>query len=102
MFVLALILLSIGLLLTLYLYLNIDTLIKGKNPDTYSAASVILLDNLKDPLVTSRAYFTEPLTGPTGDFVGYSPVSEDNWLHSFTHEETQDKRSEYDNIRSLI
>lgn len=82
----------------IYIFLN-DTDSPVKIPPT---ASETLSDMLKDPLVTSRAYFTEPATGPIGDFVGYSPVSQDDWLHSFSHKEPQDKRSKYDKIRSLI
>lgn len=82
----------------IYIFFN-DTESPIKIPPTASEA---LTDMLKDPLVTSRAYFTEPATGPIGDFVGYSPVSQDDWLHSFSHKEPQDKRSKYDKIRSLI
>jgi hypothetical protein len=56
-------------------------------PGTVTATTV-LEDNLKDPLVTSRAYIVETSTGSIGDFVGYSPMSQDDWLHSFTHEES--------------
>lgn len=93
----AFILMALGLLVGLFLYLKSDILMKDA-----PTASDILVDNLKDPLVTSRAYFTEPATGPIGDFVGYSPVSQDDWLHSLPHEEPQDKRSKYDQIRGLI
>jgi len=34
-------------------------------------ASEVLRANLKDPLVTSRAYFTESISGSTGTFVAY-------------------------------
>lgn len=77
----------------------------SKAPDMLtgnSGALNILMDNLKDPLITSRAYFTEPATGPIGDFIGYSPMSQDNWLHSFTHEETEDERSKYNKISGFI
>lgn len=70
--------------------------------DEPSTAHNTLMEMLKDPLVTSRAYFTEPTTGPIGDFVGYSPMSQDDWLHSLPHEESQYKGSKYDEIRSLI
>lgn len=91
-------LLALGLLLAVYFYFNIEKIMNEDDP----MATDILLDNLKDPLVTSRAYFTEPATGPIGDFVGYSPVSQDDWLHRFTHEESQDERGKYDKIRGLI
>ena len=93
----AFILMALGLLVGLFLYLKSDILMKDA-----PTASDILVDNLKDPLVTSRAYFTEPATGPIGDFVGYSPMSQDDWLHSLPHEEPQDESSKYDKIRGLI
>lgn len=86
-----------AIMLALFVYIKSDILMKDA-----PTASDILVDNLKDPLVTSRAYFTEPATGPIGDFVGYSPVSQDDWLHSLPHEEPQDKRSKYDQVRGLI
>lgn len=89
-------LIGLAIVLSIFVYLKSDTL---TDPTTASDA---LVDMLKDPLVTSRAYFTEPATGPIGDFVGYSPVSQDDWLHSLPHEESQDKGSKYDKIRSLI
>ena len=36
-----------------------------------ATASEVLRANLKDPLVVSRAYFTEPKSGSIGGFVGY-------------------------------
>lgn len=89
--------LALGIVLSLYVFFAKDAILKNE-----PTASDILLDNLKDPLITSRAYFTEPSTGPIGSFVGYSPVSQDDWLHSLPHEEPQDERSKYDKIRSLI
>lgn len=91
------ILLATGLLLGLFVYLKSDVLLKDS-----PTASDTLVDMLKDPLVTSRAYFTEPATGPIGDFVGYSPMSQDDWLHRLPHEEPQDESSKYDKIRGLI
>lgn len=88
---------SFGLFLGLYFFTMKDQIMKDD-----PKATDILMDNLKDPLITSRAFFTEPATGPIGDFVGYSPMSQDDWLHSFTHEESQDERSKYDKIRSFI
>jgi len=73
--------LAIGLFLGLY-----DRAQKSK-PDI--KASEVLRDTLKDPLVVSRAYFTEPTTGPIGDFTGMeSSWSEDNRLHGFSHKES--------------
>ena len=94
---LAFILLTMGSLLGVFVYLKSDVLLKDS-----PTASDTLVDMLKDPLVTSRAYFTEPATGPIGDFVGYSPMSQDDWLHRLPHEEPQDESSKYDKIRGLI
>ena len=91
------ILVALGLLLGIYFYVKKEQIMKSE-PN----ATDILTDNLKDPLITSRAYFTEPSTGPIGDFTGYSPMSQDDWLHSFTHEESQDERSKYDKISGFI
>ena len=95
--VVAFICIAIAIMLSIFLYIKSDILIKDA-----PTATDVLVDNLRDPLITSRAYFTEPATGPIGNFVGYSPVSQDDWLHSLTHEESQDERSKYDQIRSLI
>ena len=92
------IIITVLLVAGLFLYLRKEEVVESDS----NKATDVLMDNLKDPLVTSRAYFTEPTTGPIGDFVGYSPVSQDDWLHSFTHEESQDERSENDKIGSLI
>lgn len=89
--------LALGLVLSLYVFFSKDEILKNE-----PTAINVLIDNLKDPRITSRAYFTETSTGPIGSFVGYSPVSQDDWLHSFPHEEPQDERSEYDKISSLI
>jgi len=94
----AFLLIGLALVLSIFVYLKSDALAKTEDPK----ASDVLVEMLKDPLVTSRAYFTEPATGPIGDFVGYSPVSQDDWLHRLPHEESQDERSKYDKIRSLI
>ena len=51
-------------------------------------ASDVLVDMLKDPLIVSRAYFTEPLSGPIGDFEAYDSIPEDHWLHGFPHEKS--------------
>jgi len=101
----AFLLMVIGILSALYLYFQKDVLLKARPKDISEdtvTASETLLEMLKDPLVTSRAYFTEPATGPIGDFVGYSPVSQDNWLHSLPHEKSQNEGSKYDKIRSFI
>ena len=79
--------LCLGILVAIYIFLNQKNLVMDILPPPVIATDV-LTDNLKDPLITSRAYFTEPATGPIGDFVGYSPVSQDDWLHSFSHEKS--------------
>lgn len=58
---------------------------KNKSDTAYEVA----LELLKDPLVVSRAYFTEPATGDIGNFEPFSSSgwSEDDWLHGFSHEE---------------
>ena len=91
---------TLGLFVAIYTYFNI---IHPKTP-TIIMASDVLRDNLKDPRVTDRAYYTETTgpTGPIGDFVGYSPVSQYDWLHGLPHEESKDKGGEYDEIRRLI
>lgn len=91
-------LLVMGILSSIYFFFIKDRILK-QNEDM---ASDVLFDNLKDPLITSRAYFTEPEVGSIGNFVGYSPMSKDDWLHSFSHEEPQDERSKYNKIRSLV
>lgn len=96
--VLAYLFIGLALVISIFVYLRSDALVNIEQPKT----SDILLDMLKDPLVTSRAYFTEPITGPIGDFVGYSSVSQNDWLHSFSHEEPQDERSKDDKIRGFI
>lgn len=65
-------------------------------------ATDVMTDMMKDPLVTSRVYFSETIDGPVSDVIGYSPVSQDDWLHSLPHKEPQDERGKYDNIRRFI
>ena len=43
-------------------------------------------DTYRGP-ITDR--FIPPKYGPIGSFVGYSSVSEYNWLHGFPHEKTK-------------
>lgn len=49
-------------------------------------AMEVIEDNTKDPVIVSRAYFTDSKEGSIGDFKGYSPRPEDNWLHRLPHE----------------
>ena len=100
-------LVALVLIVGLFIFFATD-LVMGSNSKASdmimgkSKARDTLIDNLKDPLITSRAYFTEPAKGPIGDFIGYSPMPQDNWLHSFTHEETKDEGGEYYNISGFI
>ena len=55
----------------------------------YISATEVMEENLKDPVIVSRAYFTEDKLGDLGNFTGYSSVSEDHWLHGFPHEKAQ-------------
>jgi Na+/H+ antiporter NhaC len=48
-----------------------------------NTASEVLAAQLKDPVVTSRAYFTERKNGSTGSFVGNFPWEEKEWLHGY-------------------
>ena len=58
-----------------------------KRKNKSDTALEVGLELLKDPLVVSRAHFTEPATGDIGDFEPFSSSgwSEDDWLHGFTH-----------------
>lgn len=58
----------------------------NRRKNKQDTASDVFFDLLKDPLIVSRAYFTEPVTGDIGDFEGYDSVPEDHWLHGFPHE----------------
>lgn len=43
-------------------------------------------DLMTDPLVVGRAYFSEPETGPIGNFTGTSSWPDDNGLKTLTEE----------------
>lgn len=53
---------------------------KSKSGTENVRASDVAQDILKDPLVVSRAYFTEPKLGPIGDFEGQQTSSEYLWI----------------------
>ena len=53
---------------------------KSKSGTENVRASDVAHDILKDPLVVSRAYFTEPKLGPIGDFEGQQTSSEYLWI----------------------
>jgi len=81
-FILLLIVTSIVILLL------VNTEDDKKTNSTVTATDVIN-DNLTDPVIVSRAYFTETLDGPTGDFSGYaSSWPENDRLHRFSHEKS--------------
>lgn len=48
-----------------------------------NTASEVLAAQLKDPLVTSRAYFTERKRGSTGEFVGNFPHEHTDWIYGY-------------------
>jgi Na+/H+ antiporter NhaC len=48
-----------------------------------NTASEVLAAQLKDPVVTSRAYFTERKNGSTGSFVGNFPWDEKEWIYGY-------------------
>ena len=43
-------------------------------------ASDVATDIMKDPLIVSRSYFTEPVYGPIGSFEGQQTPSEHLWI----------------------
>lgn len=53
---------------------------KSKSGTENVSASDVAQDILNDPLIVSRAYFTEPELGPIGDFVGHETSSKYIWL----------------------
>ena len=53
---------------------------KNKSGTENVSASDVAQDILKDPIVVSRAYFTEPKLGPIGDFEGQQTSSEYLWI----------------------
>lgn len=60
-----------------------------KKTNSTVTATDVINDNLTDPVIVSRAYFTETLDGPTGDFSGYaSSWPENDRLHRFPHEKS--------------
>lgn len=53
---------------------------KSKSGTKNVSASDVAQDILKDPLVVSRAYFTEPKIGSIGDFEGQQTSSGYLWV----------------------
>jgi hypothetical protein len=53
---------------------------KSKTGTKDVSASDVAQDILDDPLVVSRAYFTEPKLGSIGDFEGQQTPSEHLWV----------------------
>ena len=64
------------IVLFLKLYYNV----KNKTEEKNVTASDIVQDIIKDPLVVSRAYFTEPKTGNIGTFKGQQTQSQYDWV----------------------
>jgi len=57
-----------------------------EDESSYVSATELADAISKDPLIVSRAYFTEDDTVPTTDFEGISPRPKDDWVHGFPHE----------------
>ena len=77
---------------TIFFFMKNSSSQKKKMDDNnveYISATEVMEENLKDPVIVSRAYFTEDKLGDLGNFTGYSSVSEDHWLHGFPHEKAQ-------------
>ncbi len=53
---------------------------KSKTGTENVSASDVAQDILDDPLIVSRAYFTEPELGSIGDFEGQQTSSEHLWI----------------------
>jgi uncharacterized membrane protein len=64
------------IVLFLKLYYNV----KSKTVDKEVTASQVAQDIIKDPLVVSRAYFTEPKYGKIGTFKGQQTPSDYDWI----------------------
>jgi hypothetical protein len=82
----------IGFIFILLIIFSIIVLVTVGDEDSKTStvtATDVLNDNLKDPVIVSRAYFTSTLDGPIGTFTGYpSSWAEDNRLHSFSHKKS--------------
>lgn len=68
--------------LFLRLYYNVKS--KTVDEDKDVTASDVVQDIIKDPLVVSRAYFTEPKTGNIGTFKGQQTQSQYDWISGKT------------------
>ena len=58
----------------------------SKDEEPVSTTHGFVEDTYRGP-ITDR--FIPPKYGPIGSFVGYSSVSEYNWLHGFPHKKTK-------------
>lgn len=79
----------VAISVTIFFFMKNSSSQKKKMDDNgveYISATEVMEENLKDPVIVSRAYFTEDKLGDLGNFTGYSSVSEDHWLHGFPHE----------------
>lgn len=68
--------------------------------DESRLASKVITEEVVRPVIASRKIVESEI--PVIEVRGMSPMAKDNWLHSFSHKKTQNKRSEYDNIRGLV
>lgn len=57
-----------------------------RRQDRAATMEDVAKDLMSDPLVVGRAYFSEPATGPIGDFTGVSSWPDDNGMNRLTHE----------------
>lgn len=67
-----------------FIYLSFKVY-KRRN-DREATVDDVAYDIMTDPLVVGRAYFSEPETGPIGDFTGTSSWPDDNGLKTLTEE----------------
>jgi hypothetical protein len=70
------------------LFFNPELKVKNKTEETEEASTIkgFVEDTYRGP-VTDR--FIPPKVGAIGTFVGYSSVSEYDWLHGFPHEKAK-------------
>ena len=64
----------------LFLFLFFIFATEKKEDEEEGTASQVAQDIIKDPLVVSRAYFTEPRYGDIGTFKGQQTPSDYDWV----------------------
>ena len=67
-----------------FIYLSFK--VYTRRNDREATVDDVAYDIMTDPLVVGRAYFSEPETGPIGDFTGTSSWPDDNGLKTLTEE----------------